>query len=114
MLRSSFAAVTGLLLVGGASWAEEYKEAKITQASGTVVTLNWKEDKKTKAAVVYVGKSTKGTDAAGKELQGQQLAKILRPGTVVDVTTEKVPAKQVGLRTPGDVEVITEIKVVKK
>jgi hypothetical protein len=102
-------AVTTLLLLAGASRAEEYKSAKITKATGTAVTLSWKEEQKTKTAVVYVGKSTKGTDAAGKELKGQQLAKILKAGTLVDVTTEKVPATQVGLRFKGDVEVIKEM-----
>jgi hypothetical protein len=115
MLRMCLVALTSLLLVASGAWAEEYNAVKIAQATGTVVTLTWKDEKKkTKTAVVYVGKSTKGTDAAGKELQGQQLAKILKAGTMVDVTTEKVPATQVGLKIKGDVEVISEIKVVKK
>src|SRR5262245_30534960 len=98
MLRMCLVTLTGLMLVVGGAWAEEYNGVKIAQATGTVVTLSWKDDKKkTKTAVVYIGKSTKGTDAAGKELQGQQLAKILKVGTMVDVTTEKVPATQVGL-----------------
>jgi hypothetical protein len=114
MIRTSAAALVGLLFLASPLMAEEFKGAKVKSVYEKLMklTLTVKEGGKDKDVTVHVGFGTEGTDADGKSVKGPELLKALKEGTVVDVTTKTVDGAVVGVE--GKAEVAKTIKVAKE
>jgi hypothetical protein len=111
MMKSLLAGLAWILCAT-ALFAGEYTSAEVKKIQGNKVTLSADG----KEVVVYIVRDTQGTDAEGKQVKGQSVFRnVVRRGNTVNVTTKTMDGRKLGLGLkPGDVEVVTDVKVTPK
>ncbi|MBI3412292.1 MAG: hypothetical protein HY040_28570 [Planctomycetes bacterium] len=100
------------LIVAGAAFAENYREATVVSNTGGAV-VSFKIKAGEQEVQVFVTTKTVITDSEGKKVSPKHaLQKVCKEGSIVDVTTMTVDGKAYG-KAGKKVEIATEITQLK-